>query len=302
MSLPTLTWVQSTYASTGYATPTDAQVIDALIAGAPGKLTKWRVISSSASTYIELGGPVGTNAQNNRIIIGINPTTAYLAPDTTGNAIWVGYAPEGGTGALGTWNSATPYGADIRFTGYTRCAATALAESFYFIESEEILFTIFRDDSLDRFYGCIIGAIIDPLTGDSEADGRIYGIFNTSSTYMTTIFWNNLSSANAFMCHGGTAGNNHAYIFRPYSPTVVDPIVPHSAFLIDTNLLFNFNNGNEMLVARTYATNQAPRYGVGCLRQMYISQDRQNRTPTTAGPVFSATTAGASDAILFGNS
>lgn len=296
MSLPTLNWSQTAYQPTGYLTPTDAQVIDALIANAGAMLTKWRVISSVASTYIEFGGQVGSNAENNRIIVGINPTAGYASPDTSASAIWAGYSPTGGT--LGTWNSATPYGAGVRFSGYWRAAATALVESFYFIESEETLAIVFRDDSLDRYYFYMAGAFINPLTGDAEGDGRVYAVTTSDSTYVNGTFW---LLFDQFLSHHVNNGSPHMGIFRPYTPSIFDPIRANDTTDITASSTMVFSNSNELLAPRFYSTNQSPRYCVGTLRQMYISQDRANRTNTSEGFVFSPSSASA-DTVLFGKS
>jgi len=298
MSLPTLTWSQTAYASTGYLAPTDAQVINALIANAGALLTRWRVISSVASTYIEFGGPIGSAEENARILVGVNPTAGYCSPDASGNAIWAGYAPEGGTGTLGTWNSATPYGAGVRFTGYWKAAGTASRESFYFIESEETLAIVFRDDSADGYSFYKAGAIFDPLTFPTEADGRIRGVFTSGNTNISTTFH---AYPDPFTGYGNSNGNPHIGIFRPTVPTIFDAVKPHSRFDIDTNATLVGLDFDEALLSRTYYSNQTPRYFVGILRQIYISRDRSNRTVTNEGFVFSPSSSGA-DTILFGNS
>ena len=298
MPLPTLTWSQTGYQSTGYLAPTDAQVIDAIIANAASMLTSWRVISSSASTYIELGAPTGSPVENMRIIIAVNPgASADLVPDTAANAIWYGFAPDGGT--LGTWNSATPYGAD-RFSLYWRCAATGLAESFYFIESNEALAIVFRDDSTDNFYCGLAGAIFNPLDFDAEADGRLYGMLTTSSRPINVSNWN---SHTEFMSFQNSAGYAHAGCFNPLTPTQWLRLNR-----VDGNYgvgpsTYKSGNSKEIKLPPVYQDAFSPWANIGVARQLYKISDRINRTEITGeGLVLSSTTSGTSDAVLFGNS
>ena len=299
MPLPILTWSQTAYTTTGFVTPTDAQVIQA-INTATATLTSWRKISvdSATWTYIELGGPIGSPTENFRILIGGAPgASAVLAPDTTANAIWVGIAPDGGT--LGTWNSATPYSA-ARWTKYWKCCTTAVAESLYFVESNECLALIFRDDSLDNFYGFITGAIINPGVGDAEASGNVYGIVTTGATTMSATFWTSLA---AFPSHGASNSNPHAGVFRPTQPATFEAMFRIGTFTLDTTASLTFNSGLETALPTFYCSAQTPRYFVGSLRQILMSIDRSTRTslPGVGITLSSTTSPTTSDSMLFSN-
>jgi hypothetical protein len=299
MPLPILTWSQTAYTSTGQTAPTDAQVIQA-INTATANLTKWRKISVESTnwTYIELGGPVGSAVENYRILIGGAPgASAVLAPDTTANAIWFGSAPSGGT--LGTWNSATPYGPN-RWTKYWRCCATGVAESLYFVESDEVLGLFFRDDSADNFYGFIAGAVFNPGSGDAEASGHVYGHLTSGSTVIGSSYW---SSPTTFLNNSLSVGLSHCGVFRPSLPATFENVFRSSIPFVDSSMGLTFNSGLETALPAFYHSNQSPVYFVGSLRQMLISKDRSNKeTLPGVGLVFSAKSSPATaDTLLFSN-
>ncbi len=300
MSLPILTWTQTGYTATGYTAPTDAQVIQAMNT-ASSSLTKWRKISvdSTSWNWIEFGGPIGSALESARVVFAVAPgASAVLAPDTTANAIWMGYAPDGGT--FGTWNSATVYGA-ARWTKYWKCANTAVVESLYFVESDEVLAAIFRDDSADAFFAGIAGATVNPGAGDVEAGtSRVNGMFVSGTTVISSTLW---GSATQFMGHGLSNGNCHAGIFRPSSPTTFEAVQRPWGGTTGTNESLTFNSGLETALPVFLTTSQSPRYFVGQARQMLLSTDRQNRTSIPGvGIAFSTTSSGTSDTILFSNS
>lgn len=298
MSLPVLTWTQTASQSTGYLAPTDAQVINAIIANASGMFASWRVMSSLADTYIELGGPIGSPYESARIIICVNPGAGTtLAPDAQQNAIWIGLAPDGGT--LGTWNTATPYGA-ARWMGYTMCAETAKMESFNFKESEEALAIFFRDDSFDNMYGAILGAIFDPLDFDAEADGRLNGIITGSKRIISETFWN---SSSEFMSHSISGNYAHVYYFNPVSPTQRLTAKTASGLANVGTSTFKSANGKEVKVTPVYQRTSSPFECIGTLRQIYMISDRLDREVITGeGVVFATDSVSPRDAILFGNS
>lgn len=297
MSLTQLTWSFTAFASIGQTAPTDAQVINALIANASSLLTTWRVISSLADTYIEFGGPIGSVQEDMRVIVSVNPgANADLAPDTQSAGIWYTFAPDGGT--LGTWNSATPYGSD-RCPLYWKLCATAKAESFYFMECEEGLGIYFRDDSTDDLYGGKVGAIFDPLDFHSEADGRLYGMITNGNRVIHSEFWN---SSTEFMAHSNSNGYAHVGCFNPQSPTQwirlnrVD-----GKQITNTNTLKGANN-KELRIVPVYQNYASPFQCIGIARDMYRICDRQNRTTITdVGVTFGASSTLYQDTILYTN-
>lgn len=299
MPLPTLTWNQTAYTSTGYTAPTDAQVIQA-INTATSTLLHWRKISvdSTSWNWIELGGPTGSPLENARIVFAVAPgASAVLTPDTTTNAIWVGYAPDGGT--FGTWNSATVYGA-ARWTKYWKCCTTAIAESLYFVESNEVLGLFFRDDSADTFFGAIAGAIFNPGSGDVESGtSRVNGMMVSGTTAISTTYWGSLT---AFSSHSTSNGLSHCGVFRPTQPTTFEAAQRFFTNTLSSTESLTFNSGLETALPVFYTTNQTPRYFIGQLRQMLASTDRGARTALPGiGLCFSSTTSGSSDTILFSN-
>lgn len=299
MPLPVLTWSQTAYTATGYTAPTDAQVIQA-INTASATLTQWRKISvdSTSWNWIELGGPIGSALENARIVFAVAPgASAVLSPDTSAAAIWVGYAPDGGT--FGTWNSATVYGA-ARWTKYWRCATSGTIESLYFVESAETLTAFFRDDSADSYFGAHVGAIFNPGSGDVEAGSqRVHGIQVSGTTAVSSTYWGSLA---AFLGHGISNGNPHTGVFRPTSPTVFEAAARIWSNSLNANESLTFNSGLETALPVFYSTNQSPRYFVGQLRQALASNDRSNRvTIPGVGITFSPAASGAADTLLFSN-
>lgn len=295
MALSTLTWAQTDYTSTGQTAPTDAQVIAALDT-ASANLTKWVKVSSTAD-YLELQSP-SVDGHKMNVIISVNPgNNAYcLSPDTQAAAVWIGLAPDAGT--LGTWNSATPYGAE-RWSKYTRCCVTAKAESVYFVETDESIGVFFRDDSLDRFYGALVGALWEPGTNQAEADGRVYGIISTGSRVISPSFWN---SASEFMTYSNSSGYSHTYCFRPASPTTIDPILKMDSTRANGDpAMFQDGNGNDNGLPVFYCSNQNPYYFIGSLRQMYYGAERAARATLSNGFAFAGNSVGTADALLLLN-
>lgn len=296
MPLPTLVWSKSNFVSSGYAAPTDAQVIQAIhnnVASFQG----WREISVDSSTwnYVEIGGPAGGANENMRILISVNPGAgAVLAPDTAASAIWVGIAPDGGT--LGTWNSATPYGAN-RFSKYWTVAPTGAVETFGFIGSDEVFSMIFRDDSLNRNYGFIAGAIVDPGLGSAEANGRVYGMV-TSGTSQIAATCNN--STTSWIGHGSGNTNAHMGIFRPNSPTNFDTTTRLNVMDLTTSVSVVYQNGREIAMPYLISTRQNPFYYAGHLRQIYAVGDCQTYRTTTAGFAASGSNSSAADGWMYG--
>lgn len=300
MSLPTLTWAQSGYTSTGQTAPTDQQVLDALDT-AIGSATYWEKKSAGAG-YLEIGPKTGSAIPNFKALLTIDPTTGYGSNTTTGAGVFIGIAPDGGT--LGSYQSATPYGSD-RFSKYWRGLKTGVIESVYLIENDEMLCIVGRDDSLDNYYICIIGAIIDPLGSSAEADGRVYGITTTGQEIFQSAVWNN---DNNLFAYDSANNNSHTGIFRPTSPTIFETtrkIQTH--FDVSTN---NFPQGlDDKLFCLPFhmVSRQNPRYMAGQFRQMYVMKDSVNRTilndsQGVAGYCLSNNASSATDAILFANS
>lgn len=298
MTLPILTWSQTDYTTTGQTAPTDEQVIQALNT-ASANLTKWTVKSVDSSTwkYIEFESP-DIGGKTMRVIVSVNPgDNSYRILDTASTGIWYGLAPDGGT--LGTWNSATPYGAD-RWTKYTKCSETAKAESVYFIESEEALGIVFRDDSIDDFWAGFAGALFNPYGNKAEADGRIYGLITSGKRVIYDSFWN--SNSEFF---GSNGGNNyaHALAFRPLNPTTLDALQRLNTTMLDTTAdKFLDGNGKENAMPVFWSSKQNPFYFLGASRQMYYGRQGGNRTILSNGITFASNSTGTTDTLYLLNS
>jgi len=292
--IPTLTWSQTEKTSTGYAAPTDQQVIQALNT-ASANLTLWEktAVDDQGWNFIEFQSPT-VDGHKMKVLVTVNPgDNGYCVVDTASDSIWIGLAPDSGT--LGQWNTATPYGA-ARWSKYTKCCNTAKAENVYFVESSESLGIMFEDSSVDSNYGFIAGAIFEPMGGSAEADGRIYGILTSGSRAMSKTFWN---STQEFMSAGGS-NYPHVFAFRPNSPTVLDAVNKMNGTIdVNTWTLSGFRDADaqkQIGFSPYYCTNQNPRYFVGRLRQVYMGPRTANRTVLPNGIVFgsgSATNDGA---------
>lgn len=302
MTLPTLTWVQGAKFSTGSATPTQQQVIDAIDA-ALAAATYWEK-KTEGSNYIEIGPKSGSAIANFRAIVSNNPTTGYASPDTTATGVWFGINPSGGT--LSSYTSATPYGGGVRFSGYWRCEADAITENVYLIESDEILAIVFMDDSAEVFHICCFGALFVPADGDTigaESNGRIYGMFTSGSTAIASGFW---GTTTGLMRHGTSATQAHVGCFQPDSPSTWHSIDCH----LTTGDLTTVTSrgGYKRLLPLYYTRTSSPTYEVGRLRQIYAFEDTyiRNTISNAAMTVIGYTVADAvspstADSIIFAN-
>jgi len=298
MTLPTLTWVQSAFQTTGFLAPTDAQVLTAIQTLITAS-TYWEVKSSGAN-FLEVGPKAGSAIPNFKAIICDNPTTGYGANATASNGIWCGIAPDGGT--LGGYKSATPFGAS-RFSLYWLGLKTAVVESVYIIESDEVLMVFGYDDSASQMFNFTFGAFVEPNGAVAEADGRIYGMFVSGVSQIGGDFF-----ANNDRWTGYSAINNqsHLGVFRPISPTIFDTgLHPETIFPSSTLLLADVN-GKAFALPMHISTRQAPYYTAGKFRQMYVYQDKITRTVISdatgiVGYCAGANVAVAYDALLVAN-
>lgn len=301
MPLPTLTYHMSTVVSTGYLAPTDAQVLAAINSLITAQSTYWE-IKSSGVNYLEIGPKTGcfTAKPNFRAIVCDNPTTGYGSYAVSASGIWIGFAPEGGT--LGSYQSATPYGAN-RFSLYWIGLKTAVVESLWFYETDETLCIVGYDDSAAATYCFEFGAMFDGNGLRTESDGRIYGMTATGTTAISTDF----VASNSYL-YGYSASNNqpHTGCFRPYSPTVFDGVNRlETPTLSATSVTWDID-GNQLCGIMNYSTRAVPYYCIGKLRQKYFYKDMRARQTisTVAGVVgytLSAQTAADYDAMLFAN-
>lgn len=298
MALPTLTHTQTAYTSTGYTAPTGEQVIEALNTAA-ANLTQWTKTAVDDSTwkYIEFSAP-NSSPVSCKILVTAGNTTGMRAPDSVAaNFVYVGLAPDGGT--LGSYNSTTPYGAD-RWLGYWKCVDDVKAESLYFIESDETLSVIMRDDSADAFFGFDAGAIFVAPSGNGEdADGRVYGLSTGGGRSMTFV-WNTTSD---FPIHVGSNGYAHMACFRPNSPTTIDNCTRLTEGQSSATYPRTAQDGTTQLAETiNIGTTQSPYYWVGRYRQRYIPERTQCRSPQTNGVILGKKQATQDLAMLFGNS
>lgn len=273
MVLPSLSWKQSAFFSTGSTSPTNQQVVDC-IDTIMSSSTYWETKSKSTD-YIEVGPKAGSAIPNFRAIISGDPgASAVQSPDTSAAGIWVGIAPNGGT--LGTWNSATPYGAN-RFSKYWKACANAVTETIYIVESSEVLAVVFKDDSVANKYFCtIFGAILTPPdAGSAEQDGRIYGIITSGSSNIITEFLNNDSE---FTGHTNANGGDHIGIFNPISTSIWETIErATSTFLVDNGSSRVSLGGSYVTFPIFYHCDSGTDYFAGMLRQIRVGGMLSNR-------------------------
>jgi hypothetical protein len=301
LPLPTLTFAQGAYVSTGSLTPTTQQVIDA-ISTAIASATYWEEVSKTAN-YIEISPKSGSAVTDIKILIAGAPgTSADLVPDTSVAGIWCGIAPDGGT--LGTWNTATPY-SGARWAGYWSCAPDALIESVYILESDETIYIGFRDDSLDNMYGVYLGALWEGLdAGSTEADDRIYGMITGGNTPIHDAFWGNTGE---MFTHNTANKAPHTGLFRPSVPATWDTAERVMGGTIVAGTTMITLGGTLVNLPVHHQVEDSPQYFVGRLRQVYLTKDSTNRTvladgvPATQGYVVSGDNITAVDAALFGN-
>ncbi len=301
LPLPKLTWAQGDYVLTGSQTPSTQQVVDA-IDTALSSATYWEKVSKT-SDYIEISPKSGSAiADFKAIISGAPGTSADLSPDTSVNGIWCGIAPDGGT--LGTWNTATPYGAS-RWSMYWACAPNALIESVYILESDESIYIGFRDDSNDNLYGVFIGALWEGLDAACvEGDDRIYGMITSGNTQIINDYLNN---GNEFFSHSPSNKAPHAGLFRPNNTSSWATAERQGRSLIDTKGHLTTISGTLINLPIYHQVEASPQFFVGRLRQVYVTKQGTNRTvladgvPATKGYLVTGDNVTAYDAVLFAN-
>lgn len=298
---PTLTWTQGAYVSTGSTAPSTQQVIDAIDTALVSD-PNWTTISKTTD-YLEIG-PVAESPINSfKALICASPSTGALAPDTSTTDIFIGIAPDGGV--LGTYNSATPYGAN-RFSKYWCCAKTGVVESVYVVSTAETLMIVFRDDSNDNIYMAYIGAILEGTdAGSVEGDDRIYGMAVSGNTEILHTFW---GSANEIFAHGTANKQSHFGIFRPTAPATFEPVQRVcTTATIDADVTLSSLGDYKVAIPHWYQHDSSPTYLAGRLRQIYMYSDDTNRqvkadqAAATKGYIFGAVSSGTADAALLGN-
>jgi hypothetical protein len=279
LPLPTLSWTQRNFVFTGSLTPTEQQVLDALNTAITAS-THWEVKSSGAG-YLEIGTKAGSAIPNFKAIFCQDPGAGcYQSPDTQSACLFVGIAPNGGT--LGSWNSATPYGAN-RFSKYWKCLATQVCETLYIVESAEILAVFFKDDSLaNRYYGIILGALWEATDQIScEADDRIYGMITSGSNFINVDM---MSTATGFIDHYDGNGGVHVGFFKPTQPTVWEKALRmQMTVTIDTNYNAVSLGGTLMTLQLYHCSQGVSKYYVGKLRQIRIAGAFGNRLTIVDG-------------------
>ncbi len=218
---PTLTW-QLTKIRFPAVLASAQSVLDT-IALCAGDSTTWEV-KSSAAGELELGPKAGSATPNLRVLIasGINAAQRQEPHDSTAvnaNELWIGIAPDGGT-LVDAHGSGDAYGA-ARWSLYWRftpdITATEMSRIFMLTSDESCAIILQKDDS-DTMYAAGAGAIFDP-PDDSDGEGtpgRIYGMFATGRTAITTTFW---SGGNDFMNSGTSGTGNVIGCFRPAATT-----------------------------------------------------------------------------------
>lgn len=233
MSLDTLTWRElptqtvSTATVDAYLTAIAAAVASTTYkdgsARTPGSGAAWsRTTSGSPVESIVLTDP--SSAIDSKVLIAGKSaaTPKMLSPDTwLANALHVGHGPDGGT--VTTWDGTgtnDPLGAGKRFSGYTRFSAACTGGTGFVvvIESAEGLAIVVKIGA--SWYGVLINALIDPQSTAAarcEADGRVYALFTTSSTALSSAF--DSTNVGFLVGHSGTAGSNHCYYLVPRTST-----------------------------------------------------------------------------------
>lgn len=312
MPLPTLTHNQTAVTSTGSLTPTDQQVLTALETNI-ALCTYWEK-DASGDGYLIIRPKATSPVPKFRVILCGNPTAGYMAPDTTIAGIWIGILPEGGDYVYSNYQSATPYGAGPRFSGYWLSCKTLVAENVYFIENSEYIVPAYSDDSADLTWASIAGPIfVGPTAGNAEADGRIWGIITAGSVSagISISFWS--VSSTGFMGHASSSQAAHVGIFKPTVPTTFQAVSREASTVLaqisDTGLTTIGDSPKEIWRALNYAqTAVVPYYPAGRLRQMYLAKKGSNRDIITSGgsPIGYRLAKGVSptigETVVFGNS
>ena len=308
MALPTLTQVLGGVTSTGSVTPTDQEVLDAL-STALAAATYWEE-KSSGTGYVEFGPKSGSAISSFRgLLVGNDSApTNRLAPDTAtnGTGCWIGIAPDGGTFS-GTWDSSNPY-TSARWSGYWQVGKQGVTENLWLIESDETLAIVFRDDSTDSLWTCIVGAIIeapDTGSGDNGSDERVYGMI-TGGWYPNSITFH--TATNGLLDHTEPNNRGHMGIF---TPAVGGGFIKINRFYGNTTsstTRLNVSYASTLVnLPMFYITSASPYFHVGKLRQIYFTQEYIDRTTVvdsgaaTKGYILGSHPSTAYDAILFGN-
>ena len=188
----------------------------------------WTRIQVAGTTEALYATPPGGTLAQRVIVAGrsANPTPSpmMIGPDS--------FLPSGlhishqlSAGAFTTWNLSTPPPfTNSRFMGYTRLGGavtgyTTIGVCVY--ETQETILVELLINGANVLFA-MAGAIYDPentAAANAETDGRRYGVVTGGSGTLVTNFLGTAINGTLWT-HNTTAGNAHAYIWRPASTTV----------------------------------------------------------------------------------
>jgi len=267
--------------------------------------TRVQVLGTTEAIYAT---PPGGSLAQRVVIAGRSlaptPSPTMIAPDTfLASGLLIGHQLS--AGAFTTWNAATPF-TNARWSGYTRLGNAVTTYSSIAVciyESQETIWVEMLTNGTSVLVATL-GATYDPETVTAaacETDGRRYGFLTVGAGAMVT---NSLGSAvtGTLWSAGGTAGNSHAYIWRPGSTTIetvarVWVSNGASTATIQTNLAGEFA-GTPLFIPSTSAW-------VGRVRECYWGRPvlYHQRIDTTPGVIAAygigwSTTSATGDALL----
>lgn len=211
------------------------------------------LVSSSYWLVVE-GTPTGSNAfiltplaselsgSMFVVLAGSNSgSTAYRSPDTNAGAstrIQLGIAMS--SGSFTAANSATPFGAGVRWSRYWNTGVITNMSACFAFESEDAVFLGFKNTSR-QITGGFAGAVLDAYdSGTGERGQKAFGMITTGINPIPATFWNTTD----YMSHTDTADSPHAGVF-----TVSGGIANRNAGGADWTILERFELPSPMVTA-----------------------------------------------------
>lgn len=192
------------------------------------------VTSSSAGSFVPIAvslSPVSSSISQRIIYAGgqttnISPAPTMLGSDTnsvSNNRLIFGLAKNTVNGTYVNWSNSNPYTSGS-FTGYLGFCNASSVGFIHAYESQDTVMVIAELNN-NTVQISLAGALLDPETttaGNSESDGKIYGIFSSGYTGPATIINGGNIGAQTFLMYGGvTAGYAKGYIFNFGSSAVL---------------------------------------------------------------------------------
>jgi hypothetical protein len=279
----------------------------------PGTGSAWTWAREVSGVTVAAYGIPPVNALSfNFIIGGTSGASAYtfLSPDSATLANCIVYGMNRSSGAYTTWTSATPF-TNAGFSGYwrgTRAFGTLAYDSVAMWESQEGCILQFGNAAAGSTATIGLGALLDPLSMaalNAEADGRLYSMFGSGSSLVTSGTWASVAAGTDGTAWAGSSANGgcHMGTFAP-GTNVMFGGAGGQTYRFGTftpSTTFTSTNGDIARVPLSAWNGSTTFFGQS--RQWYLTKDSISRLTwtngaTVIGYIWSSSLTTANDAVV----